>query len=169
MKTIIGLYFISLLSFSAFAGEFKIAKIASDIDNEKTDFILQTYDNGDIDSIRFIATTPSGQVTEDSTYPIEEVMSDGVVVVRRSGYNIIRLVTNQGFNVKTGGSVTLNYLYNAVAGSRRVLNVRLNKTGDHFTLYDSAGKKFNYLDVYGNFNVLLGLVGIRNITPSYKE
>lgn len=169
VKTMTTILFASLFSLSLFGAEMKLAKITSDMDREYTDFFIETNDKGAIDSIRILTVTPSGAIDEDTSFPIETVINDGVVLAERKGYKVLRLVTDPGFTAENGGGVQLVYLFNAINGTRRFLKIKVLKTPEGtFYLAKATSDKINHLFVRGNYNVLLGLVGIWDITPSLK-
>lgn len=164
MTTIMAL----LISLPLYAVELKLGKITSDIDRDFTDFYLEVTEEGAVDGIRIITQKTTGQIIKDVSHPIERVMQDGVLLEERNGYQVLRLQTDAKFDPSTGGEVILNYLFNGVTGTRRSMRLKLLKTAGTFQLAKLTSERVNHLHVRGNYNVLLGLVGIFDITPSYQ-
>jgi hypothetical protein len=154
------------LSFNINASEVKLAVITSDVDQDHTDFFLETTPSTDIDSLRLITSTPSGQMTDDHSFPIQSALTDGIIVSERSGRDVIHLYA-ENFTIQSGGQVKLNYLYNGMSGSRMNLNLVLKKTSGEFALYDDQGKIVNRLFMVANHAPFVGVVGIREIQVSY--
>src|SRR5690606_8070250 len=116
--------FLFIVSFSAFANMTKLAVITSEFDKDVMDFYVITNAKNNIDSIRYIQTTPGGQIFDDVTIPAEEVMKDqGVVIVERNGYDAVILQV-ENFTVNQGGIVKLNYLYNGVTNTRHIKKLK---------------------------------------------
>ncbi len=145
--------------------ELKMATITSNVDTDTGRFYLITKDNGDADSLRYTITTRSGSISEDQTYPWERVR-EGVVLITREGREIVRLYIDQKFSPLTGGGVRINYLYSGVTGVRNNLNLNLSRTGDSWKL-NQGTTEINRMLIKGNWNVLLGLIGIANIETSF--
>lgn len=158
-----------LFSFNLFAEELKLAVITSDIDQEIRDFYLITNDKNEVDSVRYVAYLPSGQILEDVTVPAERVIQEGTVVVERDGRDAVRLEADANFDVAQGGYFQLNYLYSGVTGTRRVHRLMVKKVGDMWFLKDLKDQPVNRILVLGNWNRVLGLIGIREIQTSYKH
>lgn len=150
-----------------FAAEIKMATITSNIDQDVARFFLITDDKGDIDSMRYTITKINGSISEDITHPVERVMQDGVILVERDGFSVLKLFVEK-FSPKTGGIVKIDFLYSGVSGTRYYVPYKLtrNETGYDFTSLDN--RPVNHLFIQGNWNVLLGLVGIRDISSSYR-
>lgn len=156
-----------LLSAPAFAETFKLAVITSEFDKNKTDYYLETNDSGEIDSMRYVTTTPSGSITEDVTIPAERVMKEGAVLVERNGYEAVRLEV-ENFSLKTGGVLKLNYLYSALSGARNIKRLNVALVEGRFGLFDSQ-TEINRLFLKANWNRFFGIVGIKEIQTSYHS
>ena len=159
-----------LFSIAALADERKVAIITSDIDKDIYHFYLITNDEDHVDSLRYQMTTPSGQIIEDNTFPAETVIQDGIVLVRRNGLEAVRLEVGRDFKVENGGTVILDYLYNGVNGTRRKHNIRLQRLNGRLELTENTTTTIiNRMFVYGNWNRLLGLIGVREIKTSFQN
>lgn len=156
-----------LLSTSVLAETFKLAVITSEFDKNKTDYYLETDEIGEIDSMRYVTTTPSGAITEDVTLPAERVMKEGAVLVERNGYEAVRLEV-ENFSLKTGGILKLNYLYSAVSGTRSIKRLNVSQKDGRFGLFD-AQTEINRLFLKANWNRLFGIVGIKEILTSFQS
>lgn len=160
MKKLIAL--LLLVSFSSFAQETKVVTITSDIDRDSTVFYVITNPDGSIDGMRFVTTEGNGRVSTDETHPVERVMADGLVLFRQGNYEAVRLKL-ESFTPAAGGIVKIDYLYSGVSNSRRALRMNLVKGASAFNLRSSQGTEVIRLRVLGNWNPILGLVGIREI------
>lgn len=147
--------------------ETHMATVTSNIDTDTGRFYLVTEANGDIDAIRYTITARSGTTNEDQTHTWERIRDGGIVLVHREGREILRLFIDKNFSPVTGGVVRINYLYSGVSNSRRDLLLNLVRTGETFALRRET-TNINTLYIQGNWHVLLGLIGISTITPSWK-
>lgn len=157
-----------MISSSLFAAETKMATITSNIDTDVARFYLITDEQGDIDSMRYTITKQNGSIAEDVTHPVERVMQDGVILVERDGFSVLKLFVDK-FSPQTGGIVKIDYLYSGVTGTRYYVPFKLTRTADGYTFTRASDNVVvNHLYIQGNWNVLLGLVGIRDIGSSFK-
>ena len=158
-----------VFSLAAIAEEIKMAVISSDIDKELRDFYLVTNSRNEIDSIRYVTYLPTGQILDDTTVPAERVIQDGVVIVERDGRDAVRLQTDSGFTVQNGGGIILNYLFSGVTGTRRLHRLVVKRVDSMYFLKNTNDAPVNRILVLGNWNRVLGLIGIRDIQSSYKH
>ncbi len=168
MKAFITL-FLLIFSFTAFANMTKLAVITSEFDKDVMDFYVITNAKNSIDSIRYIQTTPEGQVFDDVTVPVERVMEQqGVVIVERNGYDAVILQV-ENFNVDQGGIIKLNYLYNGVTNTRHLKRLKLLKNAETFSLSDLEMNPVDRLFLTINYIRVVGIVGVRNILMSFNQ
>lgn len=160
MKLFIALF--TLTTFTVHAAEFNLASITSNIDTDTTIFYLETNSEGLIDSMRYVTTLESGQISEDMHFTVEDVLDDGVVLEERNGYEVVRLFIDE-FNQSSGGVVRLNYLVNGATSSRRELRLKLVKQGNNFVLTDMNDNFVDCMYLRGNWIRFFGLVGVRDI------
>lgn len=102
--------------------------------------------------------------TADRTFPIGDLAS-GMVLLVQSGRDIVML-KSQDFDPRSGGSLTLRYLYSGLNGSYRSAPVEIERTGDDWQLWinDSGGRRVA-TSAYFKANRLLGsVVGISSVT-----
>lgn len=147
--------------------ETEMATITSNIDSDVGKFYLLTDPSGDVDAIRHTITQRSGRITEDTVHTWERIRDGGVVLVYREGREILRLHVDQNFSPKTGGVVRINYLFSGITNVRRDFNLALIREGSAFSLKKDTAT-VNSLYVAGNWNVLLGWIGISYITASFS-
>lgn len=160
--------FLFICSLTAHAHMTKLAVITSEFDKDVMDFYLITNEKNNIDSIRYIQTTPEGRVFDDVTVPVEEVMKpEGVVIVERNGYNAVILQVEK-FNEGHGGIVKLNYLYNGVTQTRHLKRMNLEKRLGNFSLFDLEKNPVNRLFLTVNYIRVVGIVGVRNIIMDFN-
>ncbi len=158
-----------LITLSAMATEFKLAVITSEFDRDSTDFFIDTNDAQEITSLRYIITTPTGQIKEDTSIPAQTVLTDGAVMAVRNGREVIRLkVDTATFNVKTGGPVRLTYLSSGVSNSWKYVPFKLVKEGEGFKLTDEEGSPVNKLFVKVNRHPIFGVIGIKAINYYFE-
>lgn len=154
--------FLTLFILNAHAAEFTLATITSNIDKDQTVFYLETNSEGAVDSMRYVTTTESGQISDDTYFTLEEVLDGGVVIEERAGHEAVRLHL-KNFDAQTGGTVILNYLYNGVTSSRKELHLKLVRDGERFFLTNAKDELVDCIYLQGNWIRIVGLVGIRNI------
>ena len=152
-------------SYTVFSAEIKMAAVTSDIDTDTTVFYLETDDQNAIHSMRYITTTRSGQITEDESFTLDQA-SGGIVTERRDGFDIIKIYL-EDFHPLYGGTLRLNYLVNALRGTKKDARLILKKIGHEFLLFDLQGKPINKMFCIGNRIPIAGLVGLRDIQMSF--
>ncbi|HXH30638.1 MAG TPA: hypothetical protein VNJ01_07480 [Bacteriovoracaceae bacterium] len=152
-----------LMTLSATAAEYKLAVITSEFDNDTTDFFLETNDAGEMHSIRYVSTSPSGQITEDNSIPAETVLREGGVLAHRQGRDVVKLFVEPGFNIKVGGDVRLTYLQSGVSNNWRFIPLKVTKEGEGFKLTDAENSLVNRLFMLVNRSRLFGIIGIKEI------
>jgi hypothetical protein len=154
-----------LLSFNLLAAEKKIASISSNIDEEKTDLLIETDNSHNLDSIRIFTVHKDGSVKRDDTFPVETLISEGVVANEREGRKIVILKV-EDFTAAQGGTVKIDYLYNGITGTRQCLKLKLVKVGDSFGLTTQDGRAVSTLKISGNRKPIVSLVGISKIVAN---
>lgn len=164
MRILFGLIFV--LSFAAEAKVVKLASITSEFDKDITEYYLELDNNNHIDSIRYVTIMPNGAIFQDITLPAEKVIRDGAVIVERDGYQAVRLEV-ENFSVVTGGTIKLNYLFNAVTGTRHVKHFNLHSHHNEFKISNSNNQIVNRMFLKANWLRLVGIVGVREIETSY--
>lgn len=160
-----------LLVSSAWArmdSEILMASITSNIDTDTGRFFLITDENGDVDSVRYTITQRGGAISQDDTHTWESVRDGGVVLVKRDGREVIRLGAEAKFSPKTGGVINVTYLYSGVTNAWKTLALNLKRLENGSFGVFNGTKPVNSMMVYGNWKVIIGLVGIADITTSYK-
>jgi hypothetical protein len=79
----------------------------------------------------------------------------------------LKLYLEPGFSPQTGGTIRVNYLYNGATGTRYNKTLTLSRNTERFLLQDGS-KEINGMFIYGNWKVVIGLVGIASIDTLYK-
>jgi hypothetical protein len=149
------------------AAERRICLITSDTDRERTEIFLETNSDSTLHSLRLYKTLPGGTVTRDESFPAEEVIRDGVVLVERDGRRVAVLQV-RGFDLRRGGDVLIDYLVNGIRNHRATFWLKLVPDDSSFHLQDSSGQRVNRIFVYGNWVPVFGLVGIRALEARYQ-
>lgn len=155
------------LSLTVHADVSKMAVITSEFDENVTDYFIETNKEKQLESMRYITTMPNGGIFEDITVTADQVINDGAVIVERDGRQIVRLEV-ENFNVITGGTVILNFLYNGVTGSRNIKKLQLKFVGNEFQLFD-ADMRVNKLFLVANRSRVLGIIGVKKILASFSQ
>jgi hypothetical protein len=165
MKNFLFVLMTLLLTLSAFGAEQEtaIVTINSDTNRDTTVFYLITKPDGSIDGMRFVTTNQRGQVETDETAPVERVMQDGIVLFRQGNYEAVRMKL-ESFTPENGGAVKIDYLFSGVTNTRRFVRFSLDRTASGYTFMTNDGTVIKTLRVLGNYNPLLGLIGIRAIS-----
>jgi hypothetical protein len=156
-----------LFSFTLNAGVFKLAVITSEFDQNVTDYFLETNDQNMIISMRYVTTMPNGGIFEDVSVPVERVINDGIVIVERNGLEAVRLEL-ENFDLKKGGVVKLNYLFNGVSGIRRLKRFTLKPDNQQYNLFDQDNNRVNKMFLEANRVRIFGVVGIKTILTSFS-
>jgi len=156
-----------LFSFTLNAGVFKLAVITSEFDQNVTDYFLETNDRDMIISMRYVTTMPNGGIFEDVSVPVERVINDGIVIVERNGLEAVRLEL-ENFDLKKGGVVKLNYLFNGVSGIRRLKRFTLKSDNQQYNLFDQDNNRVNKMFLEANRVRIFGVVGIKTILTSFS-
>lgn len=155
-----------VFSLTASAKIIKMAVITSEFDKNYTDYYLETDENNKLESMRYITTMPNGGIFEDITVTADQAMKDGAVIVEREGRQVVRLEL-QNFDMKKGGTIILDYLFNGATNNRRTKKLFLDNKNGEFILLDN-GKRVNRLFLVANWIRVLGVVGVYEIQSSYK-
>jgi hypothetical protein len=158
--------FLTILTSGLEARVFRLAVITSEFDNDKTNYFLETDETNTIVSMRYVTIQPNGGIYEDVTLPAERVMEEGAVLVERNGLEAVRLEV-ENFNLKTGGVIKLNYLYNGVIGTRHVKKLLLTEMNGDFVLHTTDIERVNRLFLEANRNRILGIIGIKSVKSSF--
>ncbi len=163
MKLMLSLLFL-LSSLTAWSQEILMANITSDIDRNRTEFLMETVNNEKIDGIRIKSYTPSGRIFEDFSHPSERIIqAGGVVLNERNGHQAVKLKVAKEFSLTEGGTVYLDYLYSGITGGRFLLPLKLVKKDGRFVLQKNNGEAVNHFYFKANRHPILGVVGIREI------
>ncbi len=153
------------LGWNVFAAETKICLITTDVGPEQTQLLIETDSKGDLDTIR-IYETEDNKVTSDEFYTAEQAIADGIVASERDGRQVV-ILRAQNFTASSGGTIALDYLYNAIKGSRKVFNLKLVKVAGKFVLLTKEGAKVNQLVFVGN-RFVGQVIGIKEVLASFK-
>lgn len=166
MKAIFAVLMLTL-TFTVQAKVMKMAVITSEFDKNVRDYYLETDNQNRIHSLRYVTTMPNGAIIEDVTVTPEQVMESGVVVFEHNGYKAVILEV-ENFNVATGGTIKLNYLYSGVTGARQARRYSLKLVKDEFLLFDQD-KRVNRMFFEVNRSRVLGIIGVKNIVTSFVQ
>jgi hypothetical protein len=164
VKTII-LTLALCFSTALFAREVKLATITGNVDTDTSYFLVEVTDSGDLDSVRYQTVTKEGRVSLDSVFPVQTVMAEGVYLLQRNGRNVLRLETDKTFSISNGGVVKMRYLYSGVTNTWRTLTVKMLKGADDWEIRTMKDEKVNKFFTKGNFNPVLGVIGIADLVP----
>ena len=161
------LFFLLLTAFTfqVRAEAMKIAVITSEFDENQTNYFLKILEDGKIDSMRYVTIQPNGGIFEDITLPAERVLKEGAVIVERNGYEVVQMEL-ENFNVASGGTIKLKYLYNGVNGARHIKKLLLKRIDNQFQLFDQE-RRINRMFLATNRVRLLGIVGVKEIQTSF--
>lgn len=158
---------LAALSSLAHANVYKLATITSDIDQDITEYYIETDHQNKIESMRYVTIMPNGGIYKDETIPVEEIISDGIVIVEQGGLDAVKLEV-ENFNVHKGGVVKLNYLYNGITGVRQTKKLLLNVPSQKYELAEVQGQRINRMFFKAN-RTIVGVVGVKYIETSYQD
>jgi hypothetical protein len=145
---------------------YRLAIITSEFDNDKTNYFLETDETNSIVNMRYVTVQPNGGIYEDVTLPAERVMTEGAILVQRDGLVAVRLEV-ENFDLKIGGVIKLNYLYNGVLGVRHIKKLMLKEVDGEFALHELNEDRVNRLFLEANRNRVLGIIGIKSVMTSF--
>jgi hypothetical protein len=144
------------------AEDVKLAVITSEFDQNVTEFYLETDDQNQIHSMRYITTMPNGGIAEDVSLTADKVLNEGAVIVERDGRQIVRLSVDY-FSLETGGSFKLSYLYNGITNSWQSKSLQVKLVGGQFSLLEMNNNKANRLYVKKHHSKIFGVIGVKEI------
>jgi hypothetical protein len=165
MKLLVISLLFSLNCFHLFAAEVNLIKITNNMDNEHSIFSVTTDQNGDI-----LSFTQTGYLKERQIYKLSYLISDaynGVTIYKRKGRDIVDLITDN-LTEYNGGNITLNYVFNAVTGSRKQVKIELSRDGDEWKILHE-NKVVQDMHCLVHRKPIVGAVGIRSIEFNYLE
>lgn len=158
-------FLLLVITLQVHAEEIKVAVITSEFDKNVMDFYLITDDKNKIDSMRYVSTLPNGGIDEDVTLPAERVMKEGATIRIVNGFQAVRIEVDN-FDLHKGGIFRINYLFNALNGSRQNKRFQLNLINNEYQLLDQ-GKQINRMFFVVNVNRIFGIVGIKEVKTSF--
>lgn len=164
MKVIFSLLLVSL-SLSVNAAQTKMAVITSEFDQDVRDYYLETDSENKIHSMRYTTTRPNGSISEDVTATPEQVVESGIVVFEHKGYKAV-ILELENFNVKTGGTIRINYLFSGVTGKREVKRFALKLVNGEFQVFD-GDRRVNKMFFIVNRSRVLGVIGVKEIKSTF--
>lgn len=139
------------------AREIELVKANSDAFPEDNFIRADVDDSGVMIASRFVR--PEG------TMPIPfEKLPEGVVLLKMDKYEVIKLISKD-FSPKNGGHFTIDYLYNAINGSRKKFEMDLVRNGTQWTLEvnETSGRR-PFKEVFIKSNKVFGqTVGVKEI------
>jgi hypothetical protein len=103
--------------------------------------------------------------SEENVIPLDGLGS-GIVLYSASGHDVA-ILRSSDFDPATGGSLTLDYLYNGISGERRMFDFELDRMGTDWkpSVNDQAGRR-GFTSLYLKAKRFLGqIIGIASITP----
>lgn len=145
----------------------KLSIITSEFDNDVMNFFIETNDQNEITSMRYITTMPNGGIFEDVSLPVQTVVDQGAVIVVRNGREALRLNV-ENLSIDNGGVIRLSYLFNGISNTWHVRRLKLKLTEGQFSLFDFDENKTNRLFIKQNWSRLFGVIGIKEIQSSFK-
>lgn len=102
----------------------------------------------------------NGILTERKKFPGD--LSYSGIVLRRSKSKDLIILKSLNYDNKNGGSLEIDYLYNAISRERRVFVIELDRTSDSWQV-SKSGRIIKKLHMVSNKVPLFGTVGIRRI------
>lgn len=174
MKKNVVMSFVLLLSFFGLndlqAKNFQLARITSELDENVTEFFVETDEENIIQSLRYITHLPNGGISEDVTVQAETVMTEGAVISEHNGYDAVKLKV-ENFNTKTGGTVVLDYLYNGLKKVRKSKRIYLHNTSQKAILVDldKPSQKINRMFFKVNRSFPIGVVGVKSVETYFEN
>jgi hypothetical protein len=166
MKVLFSLLLVTL-SLTVSAAVSKMAVITSEFDRDVRDYYLETDNQNAIHSMRYTTTNPNGGISEDVTVSPEQVMENGIVVFEHKGYKAV-ILELENFNVSTGGTIKINYLFSGVTGQRLHKRLSLKLVNGEFLLFDGE-KRVNKMFFIVNRSRVLGVIGVKEIQTTFDS
>ncbi|MCT4642967.1 MAG: hypothetical protein N4A33_11815 [Bacteriovoracaceae bacterium] len=154
-------YFITLLLISnlAFAVNKDLLTITNEVETDVMKLGVILDDRHDIKSF-YIKSFNKGKLVKQAPYS-SDISGHGAVVYKKSGRDVVRLVSNVLSN-HNGGFITVKYLYNAITMKTRSKTVDLQRLGDDWQVVKD-GKVLKKLHFQSNKKAIIGVIGVKDI------
>lgn len=139
--------------------EVQLLHIRSDVSNVEYDFRLGLDSDGRVTEIHYSDTE-----NHFENYEVGK-LETGIVLMRRSGKDVVSIIA-KGVDTKSGGPVSMHYLYSAISGEYRSFEMEIDREGAEWKAYhvDASGRHaFRNLFFHKNEAFLVGVVGISSI------
>lgn len=152
--------FLLLLSFNALAVDFKqVVKISNDTDNLVAFINILTDENNEISGYEY-SKYRDDVLVNIKTFPAT-IDYSGFVLERAQNRDVVIL---RGINVSeiNGGTLEVDFLFNAISGARGHFKVDLNRTSNSWQL-TRDGVIVKHLHLVANNRPGIGVIGIRQI------
>lgn len=152
-----------LVSLNALALDHHMMTITNDNDDEILKFVVET-DEQNTELQAMIKKIYDGSMSYQGRdiYEAQSVLSTGAVLTEMDGKKVVILKVSSNFNLKTGGIVTLNYLYNGITGSRKNYQFTMSRSGDTWKV-TKGGRRVDKLHFVTNKKPIIGTIGIKEI------
>jgi hypothetical protein len=151
-----------IFSTNLFAREETLSITDNDDNNEVYNLIVNVDDSTDTLKGLYKDTYINGaKIRRDILNPLDLKTSDGVILEKRDGYNVLNLKSDN-FDYDRGGRIIIDTLFNGIKGERKSYEVELAKDKNTWKLFqkDKAVSKFH---VKVNKIIVIGTVGIKTI------
>jgi hypothetical protein len=93
--------------------------------------------------------------------PTDDLNKDGVILDKRGERTVINLKSDN-FDFESGGTVTIDTLYNGVTGERKQYVIELAKDSSGWRLF-KKNSIISKLHIEVNKKAILGTIGVKNI------
>lgn len=160
MKKIFLFFLIFLFSNSVFSLEKVLCTITSDIDSNYAQIIVDMNENTHSINGMYQDSFENNQLIERIEI-LEEQLKDGVILDQEGDRVTVRLQSDN-FDLKVGGPLIIDTLYNGVTGTRKEYKMEMSIDLNGPVLLKN-GKKFNKMIFIANRVVVLGVIGIENV------
>ena len=131
-------------------------------DKETVAIAINTDVNFDIKDITLDYLRPNQGIVRTKTGTLEQANSNGILVRKQSGRNVVYLKVGSNFTLYQGGTVVIDYLYNAIKNHRRVMKLDLVRNADSWEL-EYRKRKVRKLHFVSNKKPFIGAIGIKRI------
>jgi hypothetical protein len=139
--------------------EYPLLHVTTDADHSEANLSLILDKNADLVQLRYVNTDGA-----DLRFNRDDLIK-GVVLIRKSNRDIIKLQIDTDFDLVEGGAVNLSYLYNGLTGTYRDFPIRLTRSGHQWSVQTDQGKSFKSMFLHAR-KWMGELIGIDHISVS---
>jgi hypothetical protein len=169
-KALVCLFFLGMvIHFPVHAKELILLSITADeFPNQKKHFIVNTNEQGDIKNIRLDTFSSKGDLIEKGdSMDVSRMAEGGLTLLKKEDLNVVTL-KGDTLAAHNGGEVVVDYLKNGISGTRRKIELELDRQADDWKLRSVDGKSIASMHFKSN-KFFKKTIGIEKIEINGEE